>query len=151
MNLHTLKPAEGATHREGKRLGRGNSSGKGGTSTKGNKGAQSRAGHNERRGSEGGQMPLHRRLPKRGFKNVNRIDYKVLNLGQIDELVERYQLEEISPESLYVTGILNRTDLIKILGKGELKSKVVFKVNAASETAKKAIEAAGGTLEIVIG
>jgi large subunit ribosomal protein L15 len=75
MNLHTLKPAEGATHRQGKRLGRGNSSGKGGTSTKGNKGAQSRAGYNQRRGSEGGQMPIHRRLPKRGFKNINRISY----------------------------------------------------------------------------
>lgn len=149
MNLHTLKPAEGATHREGKRLGRGNSSGKGGTSTKGNKGAQSRAGHNYRRGSEGGQMPIHRRLPKRGFKNINRIAYKVLNLSQIDTLVEKYQLQEVSPESLYVTGLLNRTDLIKILGKGELKSKLTFRVNAVSESAKKAIEASGGTLEIV--
>jgi len=149
MNLHTLKPAEGATHREGKRLGRGNSSGKGGTSTKGNKGAQSRAGHNYRRGSEGGQMPIHRRLPKRGFKNINRVAYKVLNLTQIDTLVEKYQLQEVSPESLYVTGLLNRTDLIKILGKGELKSKLTFRVNAVSESAKKAIEASGGTLEIV--
>lgn len=149
MNLHTLKPAEGATHREGKRLGRGNSSGKGGTAGKGNKGAQSRAGYNQRRGSEGGQMPLHRRLPKRGFKNVNRVDYKVLNLSQIDELAVRYELKEISPESLYVTGLLNRTDLIKILGTGELKTPLVFKVNAVSESAKKAIEAAGGSLEIV--
>ncbi len=149
MNLHTLKPAEGATHREGKRLGRGNSSGKGGTSTKGNKGAQSRAGHNYRRGSEGGQMPIHRRLPKRGFKNINRIAYKVLNLSQIDTLVEKYQLQEVSPESLYVTGLLNRTDLIKILGKGEIKSKLTFRVNAVSDSAKKAIEASGGTLEIV--
>ena len=150
MNLHTLKPAEGSTHRDGKRLGRGISSGKGGTSTKGNKGAQSRAGYNQRRGSEGGQMPLHRRLPKRGFKNINRIDYKVLNISQIDDLATRYELQEISPESLYVTGLLNRTDLIKILGGGELKTKLTFKVNAVSETAKKAIEAAGGTLEIVI-
>jgi large subunit ribosomal protein L15 len=149
MQLHTLKPAEGATHRQGKRLGRGNSSGKGGTSTKGNKGAQSRAGHNYRRGSEGGQMPLHRRLPKRGFKNINRIDYKVLNIEQIDALVERYQLEDISPESLYITGLISRTDLIKILGTGELKSKLPFRVNAVSETAKKAIEAAGSTLEII--
>ncbi len=149
MNLHTLKPADGATHREGKRLGRGNASGKGGTSTKGNKGAQSRAGYNRRRGNEGGQMPLQRRLPKRGFKNINRVDYKVLNLGQIDDLAQRYELQEISPETLYVTGLLNRTDLIKILGHGELKSKLTFKVNAASEKAKQAIEAAGGTLEIV--
>jgi len=150
MNLHTLKPAEGATHRAGKRLGRGNSSGKGGTSTKGNKGAQSRAGYNQRRGNEGGQMPLHRRLPKRGFKNVNRVDYKVLNLSQVEELSKRYELQEISPESLYVHGLLNRTDLIKILGNGELKTKLTFRVNAVSDTARKAIEAAGGTLEIVI-
>lgn len=149
MNLHTLKPAEGATHRQGKRLGRGNSSGKGGTSTKGNKGAQSRAGYNQRRGSEGGQMPIHRRLPKRGFKNINRISYKVLNLEQIDAIVDRYQLDEISFETLYVVKILNRNDLVKILGKGELKAKLNFKVNAASESAKKAIEAAGGTLEII--
>jgi len=149
MNLHTLKPAAGSTHREGKRLGRGNSSGKGGTSTKGNKGAQSRAGHNERRGSEGGQMPLHRRLPKRGFKNINRISYKVLNLEQLDSLVERYQLTEVTPETLYVTGLINRTDLIKILGKGELKTKLTFRVNAVSESAKAAIEATGGTIEII--
>jgi large subunit ribosomal protein L15 len=149
MNLHTLKPAEGSTHREGKRLGRGNASGKGGTSTKGNKGAQSRAGYNQRRGSEGGQMPLHRRLPKRGFKNINRINYKVLNLDQLDSIAERYQLTEISPETLYITGLINRTDLIKILGKGELKAKLSFRVNAVSETAKAAIEALGGTVEII--
>lgn len=149
MNLHTLKPAEGATHRDGKRLGRGNSSGKGGTSTKGNKGAQSRAGYNYRRGSEGGQMPIHRRLPKRGFKNINRIDYKVLNLEQIDAIAKRFDLQEISPESLYVVGLLARTDLVKILGKGALTTKLTFRVNAVSESAKKAIEDAGGTLEIV--
>jgi large subunit ribosomal protein L15 len=149
MNLHTLKPAAGSTHRDGKRLGRGNSSGKGGTSTKGNKGAQSRAGHNERRGSEGGQMPLHRRLPKRGFKNINRVSYKVLNLDQLDSIAERYQLTEISPETLYVTGLINRTDLIKILGKGELKTKLSFRVNAISDTAKAAIETLGGTIEII--
>lgn len=149
MNLHNLKPAAGSVHREGKRLGRGNSSGKGGTSTKGNKGAQSRAGYNYRRGSEGGQMPIHRRLPKRGFKNINRIDYKVLNLGQLDAIAERYQLTEISPETLYISGLLNRSDLIKILGKGELKTKLSFRVNAISETAKRAIEAVGGSVEIV--
>lgn len=149
MNLHTLKPAPGSTHREGKRLGRGNASGKGGTSTKGNKGAQARAGHNNRRGNEGGQMPLQRRLPKRGFKNINRIDYKVLNLGQLDAIAERYQLSEISPETLYVTGLINRTDLLKILGKGELKAKLSFRINAVSEKAKAAIEANGGTVEII--
>lgn len=149
MNLHTLQPAEGATHRPKKRLGRGNSSGKGGTSTRGNKGAQARAGYNYRRGSEGGQMPIHRRLPKRGFKNINRISYKVLNIGQLDAIAERYELSEISPETLYVTGLINRTDLIKILGNGEVKTKLSFKVNAISETAKKAIEAAGGSIELV--
>ncbi len=149
MNLHSLKPAEGSTHREGKRLGRGNASGKGGTSTKGNKGAQSRSGYKSRRGNEGGQMPLQRRLPKRGFKNINRIDYKVLNLGQLDAIAERYQLTEISPETLYITGLISRTDLIKILGKGEVKTKLDFKVNAISEKAKVAIEAVGGTVEII--
>ncbi|MBL7771263.1 MAG: 50S ribosomal protein L15 [Chitinophagaceae bacterium] len=149
MNLHTLKPAEGSIHKDGKRLGRGESSGKGGTSTRGNKGAQQHASFKFRRGSEGGQMPIHRRLPKRGFKNINRIDYKVLNLGQIDALAERYGLTEVSPETLYITRLINQTDLIKILGRGEIKSKMVFKVNACSESAKKAIEAAGGSVEIL--
>ena len=148
MNLHNLKPAEGSTKNR-KRLGRGEASGKGGTSTKGNKGGQSRAGYNSKRSHEGGQMPLQRRVPKVGFKNINRIEYKVLNLGQLDALIERYELTEVTPESLYVTGLINRTDLIKILGHGEIKTKMTFKVNAASETAKNAIEAIGGTLEIV--
>jgi large subunit ribosomal protein L15 len=94
-------------------------------------------------------MPLQRRLPKRGFKNINRISYKVLNLEQLDSLVERYQLTEVTPETLYVTGLINRTDLIKILGKGELKTKLSFRVNAVSESAKAAIEATGGTIEII--
>ncbi|MBL7752974.1 MAG: 50S ribosomal protein L15 [Chitinophagaceae bacterium] len=149
MNLHTLQPAAGSTHTPKKRLGRGNASGKGGTSTRGNKGAGSRAGNKYRRGSEGGQMPIHRRLPKRGFKNINRVSYKVLNLGQLDAIAERYELSEISPETLYVTGLINRTDLIKVLGKGELKTKLSFRINAVSDTARKAIEAAGGTIELV--
>ena len=95
MNLHTLTPAQGSVHREGKRLGRGNGSGKGGTSSRGNKGAQSRSGYNNRRGNEGGQMPLQRRLPKRGFKNINRIDYKVLNLGQIHKESEILKLRRV--------------------------------------------------------
>jgi large subunit ribosomal protein L15 len=94
-------------------------------------------------------MPLQRRLPKRGFKNINRVDYKVLNLGQLDSLAERYQLTEVSPETLYITGLINRTDLIKILGKGEVKTKLDFKVNAISEKAKAAILAMGGTVEII--
>lgn len=148
MKLHQIKPAEGATHKE-KRLGRGEASGKGGTSTKGNKGGQSRAGYQRKNAHEGGQMPIQRRLPKRGFTNINRVEYKVFNLGQVDHLVEKYELKEFSLENLYINGLVSRTDLVKILGNGELKSKVAFKVNAISEKAKAAIEAAGGTVEIV--
>jgi large subunit ribosomal protein L15 len=148
MKLHTLKPAEGATKRE-KRLGRGEASGHGGTSTKGNKGGQSRAGYKRKMGHEGGQMPIQRRLPKRGFKNPHRIEYKVFNLGQVDQLVEKYGITEFSPENLYINGLINRTDKVKLLGNGELKSKVSFKVSAVSEKAKAAIEAAGGSLEIL--
>lgn len=148
MKLHQIKPAEGATHKE-KRLGRGEASGKGGTSTKGNKGGQSRAGYQRKNAHEGGQMPIQRRLPKRGFTNINRVEYKVFNLGQIDHLVEKYELKEFSLENLYINGLVSRTDLVKVLGNGEVKSKVAFKVNAISEKAKAAIEAAGGTVEIV--
>lgn len=148
MKLHTLRPAKGATHKE-KRLGRGEASGKGGTATKGNKGGQSRAGYKSKMAHEGGQMPIQRRIPKRGFKNPDRVEYKVLNLGQIDHIVEKYGITEISPENLYINGLLSQTDLIKILGNGELKSKVTFKVNAISEKARAAVEAAGGSVEIV--
>src|SRR4028118_1686169 len=101
MKLHELRPANGATHKE-KRIGRGEASGKGGTSTKGNKGGQSRAGYKSKMAHEGGQMPIQRRIPKRGFKNINRIEYKVLNLGQIDHLVERYGLTEFTLENLFI-------------------------------------------------
>lgn len=148
MKLHELKPAAGSTHKQ-KRLGRGEASGKGGTSTKGNKGGQSRAGYSSKMAHEGGQMPIQRRLPKRGFKNINRIEYKVLNLGQVDLLVEKYALTEITQDSLYANGIIGKTDLIKILANGEIKGGVTFKVNALSEKAKAAIEAAGGTVEII--
>jgi large subunit ribosomal protein L15 len=148
MKLHQLKPAKGSTHKE-KRLGRGEASGKGGTSTKGNKGGQSRAGYKSKMAHEGGQMPIQRRVPKRGFKNINRISYKVFNLGQVDALCEKYDFTEFSLENLYVNALINRTDLVKILAQGELKGKYSFKVNAASEKAKQAIEAAGGSLEIV--
>ncbi len=148
MKLHTLRPAKGATHKE-KRLGRGEASGKGGTATKGNKGGQSRAGYKSKMAHEGGQMPIQRRIPKRGFKNPGRVEYKVLNLGQIDHIVEKYGLTEINTENLYVNGLLSQTDLIKILGNGEIKSKVSFKVNAISEKARASVEAAGGSVEIV--
>lgn len=148
MKLHTLRPAQGAVHKE-KRIGRGEASGKGGTSTKGNKGGQSRAGYKTKIGFEGGQMPIQRRIPKRGFNNPHRIEYKVLNLGQIETLIEKYGFGEISPENLYINGLIGKTDLIKVLGNGEIKSAVTFKVNAISEKAKVAIEAVGGSVEIV--
>src|SRR5213592_4680446 len=148
MQLHNLRPATGSTHKE-KRIGRGEASGKGGTSTKGNKGGQRRTGYKTKRAHEGGQMPIQRRIPKRGFKNINRIEYKVFNLGQIDQLAEKYSISEFSLETLYINGLIAHTDNVKILGTGELKSKLSFKVNAVSSTAKAAIEAAGGTVEIV--
>ncbi len=148
MNLHTIRPAKGATHKQ-KRLGRGEASGKGGTSTKGNKGGQSRAGYQRKMAHEGGQMPIQRRIPKRGFNNIHRIEYKVLNVGQLDHLVEKYSLTEISAEYLYINGLIAQTDRIKILGAGELKAKLSFKVHAVSEKAKSAIEGAGGTIEIL--
>ncbi len=148
MNLHTIRPAKGATHKE-KRLGRGEASGKGGTSTKGNKGGQSRAGYQRKMAHEGGQMPIQRRIPKRGFNNINRIEYKVFNLGQIDQLAEKYGFTEITPENLYINGLISQTDRVKILANGELKAKLTFKVNAVSEKAKTAIEGAGGTVEIL--
>ena len=148
MNLHTIRPAKGATHKE-KRLGRGEASGKGGTSTKGNKGGQSRAGYQRKMAHEGGQMPIQRRIPKRGFKNLDRVEYKVFNLGQIDQLVEKYGLTEFTPENLYINGLIAQNDVVKILGNGELKAKLAFKVNAVSEKAKTAIESAGGTIEIL--
>ncbi|MGZ8541265.1 MAG: 50S ribosomal protein L15, partial [Chitinophagaceae bacterium] len=124
-------------------------SGHGGTSTKGTKGGQSRAGYKRKMGHEGGQMPVQRRIPKRGFTNPHRVEYTVLNLGQIEQLAEKYSLTEFSLENLYINGLISQNDKVKILGNGELKSKFTFKVNAVSEKAKSAIEAAGGSVEIV--
>lgn len=148
MQLHQLKPAKGATHKQ-KRLGRGEASGKGGTSTKGNKGAQSRTSYKIKLGHEGGQMPIQRRLPKRGFKNNNRIEYRIFNLGQVDDLIKKYEFKEFTPENLYINSLIGQFDYIKVLGGGEIKSPVTFKVNAVSGKAKSAIEAAGGSVEII--
>jgi large subunit ribosomal protein L15 len=148
MKLHELRPAKGATQRE-KRLGRGEASGHGGTSTKGNKGGQSRAGYKRKMAHEGGQMPIQRRVPKRGFKNIHRIEYKVFNLGQLDQLSEKYGIKEFTFESLYSNKLISQNDKVKILGNGEVKGKLTFKVNAVSQKAKEAIEAAGGTVEIL--
>ena len=148
MKLHELRPAKGATKKE-KRIGRGEASGHGGTSTKGNKGGQSRAGYKRKMAHEGGQMPIQRRVPKRGFTNIHRIEYKVFNIGQIDQLLEKYDIKEFSFDNLYSNKLVSQYDKVKILGNGEIKSKLSFKVNAVSEKAKAAIEAAGGTVEIL--
>lgn len=148
MKLHELRPAKGATHKV-KRIGRGDGSGHGGTSTKGTKGGQSRAGYKRKMAHEGGQMPIQRRVPKRGFNNIHRVEYKVFNLGQATQLAEKYSITDFSMENLYINGLIGQTDKVKVLGNGELKGKINFKVNAASGKAKSAIEAAGGTLEIV--
>jgi large subunit ribosomal protein L15 len=144
MNLNELKPAKGSV-RTNYRRGRGQGSGGGGTATRGHKGAQSRSGGKRKRGFEGGQMPLQRRLPKFGFKNINRIDYKGVNLDVIQNLIETKKLTAITPEVLMANGLAGKTDLIKILGRGELKSKVEIKAHAFTATAKTAIEAKGGS------
>ena len=148
MKLHELRPAKGSTHKV-KRIGRGDGSGHGGTSTKGTKGAQSRSGFKRKMGHEGGQMPIQRRIPKRGFNNPHRVEYSVFNLGQLTQLVEKYNLTEVTIESLSASGLIGQNDKVKILGNGELKGKFAFKVNAVSGKANSAIEAAGGSVEIV--
>ncbi|MBL7757486.1 MAG: 50S ribosomal protein L15, partial [Chitinophagaceae bacterium] len=132
-----------------KRIGRGDGSGHGGTSTKGTKGGQSRAGYKRKMAHEGGQMPIQRRIPKRGFNNIHRVEYKVFNLGQFDQFAEKYGITEFSLENLYINNLISQTDRVKILGNGEIKGKFTFKVNAASDKAKAAIEAAGGSIELV--
>ena len=145
MKLHSLKPAKGSTHKE-KRLGRGEASGKGGTSTKGNKGGQSRAGYKSKKAHEGGQMPIQRRLPKRGFKNPFRVEYTALNLDKLQEISEKLNTTTIDLEILRSNNYISKTERVKILAKGELKSKIDVKVNAISATAKAAIEAKGGSV-----
>ena len=148
MKLHELKPTKGATHKD-KRIGRGDGSGHGGTSTKGTKGAQSRTGYKRKMAHEGGQMPIQRRIPKRGFNNIHRVEYKVINVGQVDQLTEKYSIKEFTVENLYINGLISQNDKVKLLGNGELKTKLAFKVNAVSEKAKSVIEAAGGSVEII--
>jgi large subunit ribosomal protein L15 len=148
MQLHSLKPAEGSVKKP-KRIGRGEGSGHGGTATRGNKGQQADTGYQSKKGHEGGQMPIQRRMPKRGFKSPNRVDYKVFNLGQLDFLIEKYGITEFTPDILYINGLINRTDVVKILGNGELKAKISFKVNAVSAKAKEVIEASGSTIELL--
>ena len=143
MELHSLKPAKGSV-KKSKRIGRGQGSGKGGTSTKGHKGAQSRSGYSAKRGFEGGQMPLQRRVPKFGFKNVNRINHTGVNLDVIQKIVETKNITEITKEVLIENGVASKNSLIKIMGRGELKSKVTITVHAFTATAKAANESKGG-------
>lgn len=148
MELHNLKPASGAVKKR-KRIARGQGSGKGGTSTRGHKGAKSRSGYKEKRHFEGGQMPLQMRLPKRGFKNPNRKVYVPINLGRLQSIADKFGLDAIDPESLAKNNIVGKNDLIKVLGTGELTSKISVKAHAISATAKDAIEKAGGSVELV--
>lgn len=143
MNLNSLKPAKGSTHSE-KRIGRGQGSGRGGTSTRGHKGAQSRSGYSQKLGFEGGQMPLQRRLPKFGFKNLKRVEFKPINLSVLENLATKNSLTAITPEVLAETGIISKNDKVKILANGALTKQVEVTAHAFSKKATEAIEAANG-------
>lgn len=145
MNLSNLKPAEGSV-KKSKRIGRGTGSGRGGTSTRGHKGAQSRSGHSTKIGFEGGQMPLQRRIPKVGFKNRNRVEYVGVNLDVLEELASKHNLTVVDLDALHSHGLASKKDLVKVLGRGELKTKLEVKAHAFSASAQKAIEAAGGSV-----
>ena len=148
MKLHTLKPAEGSTKSK-KRIARGQGSGKGGTSTRGHKGAKSRSGYSRKIGFEGGQMPLQRRVPKFGFKNINRVEYKGINLDSIQALADKLKIDSIDIEVLINNGLANKKDLVKILGRGELNSKLKISAHGFSKTAIAAVEAKGGEIEVI--
>ena len=145
MKLSSLTPAEGSVKNNFRR-GRGQGSGGGGTATQGHKGAQSRSGNKKKRGFEGGQMPLQRRVPKFGFKNINRINHTGVNLDAIQKLVDTKNITDITRDVLLENGLASKNSLIKIMGRGELKSKVNITVHAFTATAKAAIEAIGGTV-----
>ncbi len=143
MKLNNLKPAVGSTHTS-KRLGRGQGSGKGGTSTRGTKGAQARAGYEHKIGFEGGQMPIQRRLPKFGFKNPTRVEYQAVNLDALEAVAAQSGLKEFGVEEIKAAGFAGRSDLVKVLGNGELKTALTVKADAFSKSAVAKIEAAGG-------
>ncbi len=144
MNLNNLQPADGSVKTR-KRIGRGTGSGYGGTSTKGHKGQKSRAGYSRKIGFEGGQMPLQRRLPKFGFKNINRVDYKAINLSTIQELVTAAKLDKVGLDEMLNAGLISKKHLVKILGKGTLTSKVSIEAHAFSKSAEDTITSLGGT------
>jgi large subunit ribosomal protein L15 len=148
MNLHSLRPAKGSI-RTDKRKGRGQGSGRGGTSTRGHKGAQSRSGYKRKAGFEGGQMPLQRRVPKRGFKNAGKREFVVFNLGRMQSLIDKYALKAFDHESLHANRLVSKSARIKVLGVGELKSKIEVKVHAASAKALEGIEKSGSKITLV--
>lgn len=148
MDLSNLKPAKGSTGRN-KRRGRGEGSGAGDTAGRGHKGAQSRSGYSRKVGFEGGQMPLQRRLPKYGFKNINRVEYKAINVSVLQALAERDKLESLDIETLIKAGLVSGSDKVKILGNGTLTSKIHVRAHAFSKKAKELIEAVSGTAEII--
>ena len=148
MNLSNLKPAVGSV-KHSTRIGRGPGSGKGGTSTRGHKGAKSRSGYSRKIGFEGGQMPLQRRLPKLGFKNINRVEYKPVNLDLLEGLAVAKNLDKIGLDELRAAGYINRNQLVKILGNGAITRAIKVEANAFSKAAQAAIEAAGGSVEKV--
>lgn len=148
MDLSNIQPAVGAVKSK-TRIGRGAGSGKGGTSTRGHKGAKSRSGYSRKIGFEGGQMPLQRRLPKFGFKNINRVEYKAINISDLETLATAKNLQKIGLAELREAGLISKNQLVKILAKGAISSKVEVEANAFSEAAQKAIEAAGGSINKV--
>ncbi len=145
MELHDLKPAVGSNKKK-RRIGRGPGSGKGGTSTRGHKGAKSRSGYKEKVGFEGGQMPLQRRVPKGGFKNINRVEYKAINVAVLEALAEKNGLEKITVADLLQAGMVRKNQLIKILGQGQLNHKIEVEAHAFSKKAEEIITAAGGSI-----
>ncbi|MEI7829107.1 MAG: 50S ribosomal protein L15 [Prolixibacteraceae bacterium] len=148
MELNNLKPAEGSVRKE-KRIGRGQGSGHGGTSTRGHKGAKSRSGYSSKRSFQGGQMPLQRLVPKFGFKNINRVEYKAINLSSLQLLADDLGVTTIDFQTFLEAGFVSKNDRVKILAKGELKSKLEVKAHAFSKTAKEAIEKLEGTTELI--
>jgi large subunit ribosomal protein L15 len=151
MELSNLKPQSGSVTSKKKRLGRGQGSGKGGTATRGHKGAKSRSGYSKKLGFEGGQMPLQRRIPKFGFKNINRVDYKPVNLSKLQELIDSKKVKKgiINAESLISNGLVKKNDLVKILGNGDLKDAVKVEAHKFSKSAQEKIEKSGGEVKLI--
>ena len=151
MELSNLKPQSGSVTSKKKRLGRGQGSGKGGTATRGHKGAKSRSGYSKKLGFEGGQMPLQRRIPKFGFKNINRVEYKPVNLSKLQELVDSKKVKKgiINAESLISNGLVKKNDLVKILGNGDIKDAVKVEAHKFSKSAQEKIEKSGGEVKLI--